>query len=154
MEVLLDKEFCFHDGDSRTNRCVPLRVEREYAALEFRGSYAPKELSDEGRAYPLIREALERYVPEGERRGFEEQWRTRLPLDNLITLSIDHGGEYLGCAHRHAPEQRHVISGGKSSPGFRRSPAAPGDWRVVLNIHGVFTGEVVYHLRVAGLDDL
>jgi hypothetical protein len=65
---------------------------------------------------------------------------------------VDCGERYVGCAHRHTPEQRHIISRHFSSPGFFKTPAAAGAWRAVLNVHAIVSGEVRYHLRVNGLD--
>lgn len=151
MEVLLDETHCFRPEDSKTNFCIAIPVHRDFDSLEFICSYEPKTLADEDIARQSVKEGLEKYVP-AEYREHYGNWRDYLPILNFVTLSVDYGERYVGCAHRHAPEQRHIISREFSSPGFFKTPAAAGAWRAVLNVHAIVSGEVRYHLQVNGLD--
>jgi hypothetical protein len=151
MDIILDRVLCFHPEDSKTNVCVPFSLNRDYGCLELFCSYEPLECDDELFAKRLIEEGLNRFIPP-EYRKPDESWRRFLPLVSLITLSLDASGEYLGSAHRRAPEQRHLISAGHSSPGFFRHAARAGDWRAVINLHSLVNSEVRYHLRILAHD--
>ena len=157
-EVILDKILYLHPEDSKTNVCIPFSLEKRCLSLEFFCSYEPKKCDDRERAKQQILAALESYVPAEyrDRNNWPEScppMESFLPsVVSLITLSVDAPAgklqEYLGCAHRHANEQRLVISAGFSSPGFfRRSPEA-GDWRAVINVHAVVSREVKYRLVI------
>jgi hypothetical protein len=152
VEILLDRLVLLHADDGKTNICVPFPVDRDFTSLEFVYAYRPKGCDDEGLARIMIEEGIRRFVP-------EEYWKSLEPLEqflpsvvSLVTLSIDYNGRYLGCAHRHAPEQRHIISADFSSPGFLRQPARAGNWRAVLNVHSVVSGEVGCRLQVLARD--
>ena len=70
------------------------------------------------------------------------------PIPNLVTISLDYGEEYLGCAHRHAPVQRHSISAGGSSPGFHAAAVRAGGYRLVVSAHCVVTPACEVRVRV------
>jgi hypothetical protein len=148
VEILLDRLFLLHADDAKTNVCVPFPVERDFGSLEFVCGYEPKGYDDEDAARRMIEEGLQRFVPDEYRKSLEPADQFLPAVTSLVTLSIDYGGRYLGCAHRHAPEQRHIISANFSSPGFLRQPALAGDWRAVINVHSVVSRELRYHLRV------
>ncbi|MDR1636382.1 MAG: hypothetical protein LBR93_03505 [Treponema sp.] len=152
MDLLLDRLILLHAGDAKTNVCVPFPVERDFESLEFVCAYGPKGYDDEDAARIMIEDGVRRFVPEEYRKGLEPLDRFLPSVTSLVTLSIDYKGRYLGCAHRHAPEQGHIISGNFSSPGFFRQPALAGNWRAVINVHSVVSGELRYRLRVLARD--
>ena len=61
-------------------------------------------------------------------------------------------GEYVGCAHRHPPQQILTISASGSSWGFAPTAASAGDWRAVLHVQAVVVGTVDYRLRIYGME--
>ncbi|MDR3173661.1 MAG: hypothetical protein LBU19_05380 [Treponema sp.] len=148
MEVLLDRRILLHTADEKTNVPVPFSVTRDFGALEFVYDYEPKGVDDEEAAKGMLRECVRRYVPEEYRKRLEPLDQFLPSVVSLVTLSIDYNGRYLGCAHRHAPKQRHIISANYASPGFFKQPARAGNWRAVLNVHAVVSGELRCHLRV------
>jgi hypothetical protein len=154
MEILLDELFQLHPQDSKTNVCVAVPVPRDFESLEFICSYEPKPLDNEDEARQLLEAGLDRYVPPEYREQYRGTWRKYFPVVSLITLSVDYNGAYIGCAHRHAPEQRHIISAKFASPGFFKHPAAAGNWRAVINVHAVVSSEVRYRLQVYGHDSI
>ncbi|QQO09138.1 hypothetical protein [Breznakiella homolactica] len=151
MKVLLDNLYPLHRDDSKTNVSVEIPLDRDYGCLEFLCSYTPKVLENEAEAKDLIEAGLERFIPPEYRERYGG-WRDYLPVVNLITLSLDHDEIYVGCAHRHNPEQRHIVSADFSSPGFFRHSASAGVWRAVINVHAVVSDETVYHLTVNAYD--
>jgi hypothetical protein len=153
MDVLLDRLILLHARDEKTNVSIPFTVEKDFGSLELVCAYEPKNYDDEEQAKQLIEECVRCHVP-------EKYWKNLEPLDqflpsvvNLVTLSVDYNGCYLGCAHRHAPEQRHIISGNFSSPGFLRQPVLAGNWSAVLNVHAVVSRELRCHLRVLAREE-
>ena len=147
MEVILDLAIHIYPKDEKTNICVPFSLKKNYSTLEIISSYEPKGCEDRERAKEMILRGLEKY-------SFKEDpyrsWESYLPrVVSLITFSVDHKGQYLGCCHRQDNEQRHIISGDFSSPGFfRRAPEA-GDWRVMLNVHALVSRDVCFRFKIA-----
>jgi hypothetical protein len=151
VETLLDQTYIFNAEDSKTNRCIELSVPRDFWGLELLCSYTPKKLQDRDEARRLVEAGLARYVPEKYLSQYGD-WEQYLPVVSLITLSLDYEGVYLGCAHRHAQRQRHIISEEFSSPGFIRQAARSGAWRAVINVHAVVCRNTVYRLAVRGIE--
>jgi hypothetical protein len=151
MEILLDKVYILHGEDAKTNICIPFRLKKDCRAIEVFCAYAPKECPDRELAKRLIDEGINRWVPAEYRKDCGPRERF-LPVVNLVTLSLDYKGRYLGCAHRHTPEQRHIISQDYSSPGFLKQKAAEGNWRVVINVHAVVSDELRYRLKITAHD--
>lgn len=145
------KNFRFTDKDNKTHVAIPFFIDREYAALHVSCQYSPKTVEDINIAEALAREAVQKYFSPLAEEIID--WKQFLPIQNLITLSIDYEQEYIGCAHRHDFCQRHVISSALASPGFIRHRVLPGQWRVVLSIHAVYA-PVDYELIVEAGDDV
>jgi hypothetical protein len=155
MEVLLDRLILLHPDDGKTNVLSPFPVEKDFDALELVFAYEPKGYDDPEAARRMIEACIRRCVPSDQRsdeyrRDLEDLDRFLPSVKSLVTLSLDYDGRYLGCAHRHAPRQRHIISANFSSPGFLRQPARAGNWRAVLNVHAVVGREVRCRLQVLG----
>lgn len=149
MEILLDAVYQLHPHDSKTNLYIDIPVPRDFWCLEFFCSYTPENLEDREQAKELMLMALKKYVPEQFRDQYGD-WESYLPVSNLITLSIDCQDRYLGCAHRHDSEQRHIISADYASPGFYTQAVKKGLWRGVINIHSVVSDPVSCHLTIRG----
>ena len=151
-EIILDEVILLHPEDSKTNVCLSFSLKKNYQSLEFICSYEPKSCDDREKAKQMILEGLEVYAPPEYRERWGP-WESFLPaVVSLITFSLDAPEKYLGCAHRHANEQRHIISGKFSSSGFFRHTPTAGDWRAVINVHAVVSPEVRYHLQIAAID--
>ena len=158
-KIILDRTIILHPEDSKTNVFIPFSLRKDYSSLEFVYSYEPKNCEDREKARELLLKGMETYVPAEYRGrlgsfgspGFIEDF---LPsVVNLLTLSLDAPGRYLGCAHRHAPEQRHTVSAEFSSPGFFRHPPTAGDWRVLINVHAVVSRELRCRLKILAYKD-
>ncbi|MDP3176383.1 MAG: hypothetical protein Q8M76_00680 [Spirochaetaceae bacterium] len=119
--TVLDAELALTPSSSRSSVELPFVLDSPAERLEIDFSYQPKFL--EGR--------------EG-----------ASPIPNLVTISLDYGEEYLGCAHRHAPVQRHLIGAGGSSPGFHAAPVRAGGYRLVVSAHCVVTPACAVRVRV------
>lgn len=151
MELLLQKQFAFTEADVRKNVLLPFRVERDYARLAIHLHYGPKSIRDPEIIMPKIQACVDTYFP-GDFRLTEEDMKEFDQLLNFVTLSLDKDGEYVGCAHRHPPEQTILISEEGSDWGFAPAPAGKGDWRIVLHVQAVVVGTIDYRLEVYGLE--
>ena len=149
MKLVFEKEIRLRPEDSKKNVILPFSVDDEYERLEIHFSYSPKKLEDLPLARQYIEAGLEKYAP-GEYRARYKTWESYLPVVNLITLSLDSSDGYAGCAHRHNPEQNHILSKSGGSPGFIPLKIAKGDWRAVINVHALVTEHCVCTLHVYG----
>lgn len=152
MICLFEKNVILTPSLSKTNVEIPFRITEDHPALMFSAAYSPKSVEDMDLAKREIEAALKKFIPD-ERRDRYGTWEDYAPLVNLVTLSLDRDGHYIGCAHRHAPVQKHIISAGYSSPGFYRCPHTSGDWRAVINVHAVVSPEVRYELKIYALTE-
>lgn len=133
---------------SRTTTYYPFMVGAGCEALRIRFSYAPKALADEAAADAIIDEGFQRYVLPEDRAALNSLRREVKPLVNLVTLSLDAPDGYRGAAHRHDPEQEHVVRAADSSYGFADGPMLPGAWRVGVSAHAVITRPCTVRLTV------
>ena len=152
MRLLFDQTINITAADNKTNIDLPLEITEDNFALFIQTAYTPKVIEDRDLARREIEAGIVRYIPENDRAEFG-RWEDYLPLVNFITLSVDCGDEYIGCAHRHSPVQDHIISPAYSSPGFIRHAVRAGRWNFVLNCHAVVNGTVQYRLRIWGADE-
>lgn len=146
--VILDQVILLHPQDDKTNYILGFEVPAGVQKLRFTCSYSPKTVEDAELAKRAARCSIGRYVPRWQLPLYEERESEEIKLVNLITLSLDCGEDYLGCAHRQAPEQEHVLSAEMSSPGFVRHTPRAGQYRAVLNVHSITSPQVAYRLLV------
>lgn len=149
MKLLFKAGKTLTPADSKTHIPLAFEVPAVLAAMEVRFSYAPKRCEDPALARRLILDGLEKYAPESvaEQPG---RWEDYLPVLNLLTLSLDTPSGYAGCAHRHNPDQRHIIAPGRCSPGFSVPKLEEGLWRAVVSVHCVASSSCVFTLEVYG----
>ena len=119
MELLLDQTFAFTLADVRKNILVPFRVDRDFDHLAICLHYGPKAIRDPEIIMPQIRKCVKTYFPAGYQLT-EADMQEYQELFNFVTLSLDKNGEYVGCAHRHPPQQILTISASGSHSSFRR----------------------------------
>lgn len=151
MDILLKRDLTFTLPDVCKNILLPFGAEKDYDRIIICLRYGPKYITDPAVIRPQIDECVRKYYPPG--KTLTEQDMTEYQqLLNFVTLSADYNGEYVGCAHRHAPEQRIVISEQGSTWGFAPVKAQKGDWRIVLHVQAVVVGQIDYHLAVYGLE--
>ena len=131
------------DND-KTNLLHRFDVPENIKSLTISYSYSPKIFENREKAAAMIRSCFEKY---------DERLTGRpadyLPVNNLITLSVDENGKYRGSAHRQANGQRHIISEDYASPGFFKGEIQPGEWDIMLNAHCVCC-DVDYTITVEG----
>lgn len=117
-------------------------------ALAVRFAYSPKRLEDREKAHALIMDSIVKYTPAAERERVESVWETFMPLQNLITLSLDGPDGHRGAGHHHEPERFVSLSATDATPGYVAGPIASGIWTITLSLHAVVTDVCRYELNV------
>ncbi|MFA5449668.1 MAG: hypothetical protein WC292_04445 [Clostridia bacterium] len=140
--IVLDKSIALTASD--TMRHFPLRfsvgAQPSYMRIFF--AYTPKVFQDREQSIALIRECYARYnVP-------CDNPQSELPLNNLITITLDSPKGRVGCAHRHANNAEYMISNSNSSCGFLRTPIFEGEWEIIVSTHCILSKEVNVAIRV------
>ena len=120
---------------------VPSGIEKLIIDYE----YSPKLLENEAKATELLEKSIEKYLGD----EFSASPEEFMPVKNLITLSLDENGNYLGAAHRQADRQHHEISEEFASVGFEKSKINSGEWQIVLNVH-CCACPVDYTIKITG----
>lgn len=145
MRTIFKKDFQLTPADHQTHLQIPFELKKDYNCLHFHFSYSPKWVED-SRAVVLIEEHLKQVIPESEMAALGNPKRY-LPLENLITLSLDYEQDYIGCHHCKDASQHITISERESTKGFIKQAVQQGNWLVQLNMHCVQSEEV--HLQLA-----
>ena len=148
--ILLEKEFQVFYKDEKTNISFPFDVSEGAELLKITFSYSPKILEDDERANMLIENNIKKDA--GEFANEYTCWDEYKPLKNLITVSVDDPDTYRGCAHRQDKDQIHIIREDFASRGFHKGEIQAGQWKVVLNLHGIVTESVNCRLKVEAGD--
>ena len=150
MKVLLKKSITVTPENEKTNIFLPFSVDEGNERLEIDYRYSPKILEDEEKSRILIKENL---IRDGWNEIAEKgDYKAFMPLKNLITLSLDSPGGYVGAAHRQADVQHHEISENFASVGFDRVKITAGEWILALNLHAVVTDECRCEIEVRGYE--
>ncbi|WP_458127015.1 hypothetical protein [Paenibacillus sp. Z3-2] len=137
---------------SKTHITYQFHLDPHLSLLEIEFRYAPKSWLDKEASQPLILEAIETYSDPAWIELHKQEWEKFYPLQNLLTLSLDSPEGFRGSAHRHDPEQQHVIcqDESKTSPGFIAGEIPSGVWKVTISVHCVVTPDCCYELLVRG----
>lgn len=146
MQLLAHETLTLTRRDDRTNIALPFRLGAPCRALHIDFSYAPKKLCDPAEKRRLLERCRALYSTPAEQARPLDPDAFADPV-NLITLSLDCGARYLGCAHRQ-PNLQHIVIGEPSTPGFLNGAPEPGDWRIVLNAHAIVTETVSVEVHV------
>lgn len=143
--VTLDKSGIITPDMDKTNISFEFEVPDGVSKLDIDYLYSPKTVEDESVALNAVSAALEKYL------GAENTAdpHSFLPVNNLVTLSLDDPEGYRGAAHRQPCEQHIVIGDGCSSPGFSKNAVQGGKWRIMLNVHCCVCN-VSYSLKISG----
>lgn len=148
--LLLSQEFQVTPENEKTNISFPFTVSEGTESLKITFSYDPKILEDDDRANMLIENNIKKDA--GEFANEYTDWDEFKPLKNLITVSVDDTKGYRGCAHRQDKDQIHIIREDFASRGFHKGCPQAGQWKVVLNLHGIVTETVNCKLKVEAGD--
>lgn len=148
MRVIQEQSLNLTEKDHQTNILIPFKIDEKAKKLEIAFSYAP-EIAAEEYALKKIEKALQRYVPDEEKKKWGSVKRY-LPLRNFITLSLMFEDEYIGAYHNKKTIQEVIISDSFSSKGFLKHSIDSGQWELQLNAHCIVSEkiEAVIAIRV------
>lgn len=148
MDILLEETVVLQPEQTRTNVLLPFALSKSYGQMEIFYSYSPKKITDPAEVKILAEQCLSKYLlPEDVPQTVDPE---QYPMGNLVTISLDKGEEFVGAAHRQAPEQHHILSPSFSSPGFRKTEITKGDWRLMINIHALGLQPVTCQVKIVG----
>lgn len=133
---------------SGTHLRIPFQLTADAERMNIRFAYSPKVLEDRERALALLEASFAKYVLPDQQERVAARAETYLPLNNLITVSLDDEHQYRGACHRHDPVQELHLSELHASPGLVRGLIKPGSWTVTLSIHCIVTDACDYRLEV------
>ena len=136
MELLLQKQYKFTLDNVTENGLLPFEVNQDFHTIAVKLSYGPKAIADKDIIMPQIQKCIDKYYPDNVKLS-EEDMNEYQALFNFVTISLDDPDGYLGCAHRHHPEQTITISEDFSTDGFAFKKVQKGTWRVVLHVQAV-----------------
>lgn len=146
MTEVLFRELTLTPENEKTNVPLKFTVPEGAEKLRISYSYHPKTMGDCERAKALIEENL-RKDTHGDRELYPD-YTDFLPLNNLVTLSLDDPDSYRGAAHRQDSVQLHEITREKASVGFIKGDIGKGEWTLTLNVHALVTEECYCSVRV------
>ncbi|HOB63912.1 MAG: hypothetical protein GX095_02870 [Clostridiales bacterium] len=135
----------FTPRDTSGHFRFPFNIDKECRRLTIKYKYSPKTLEDSEYSLRLIDECFRRYGIEAS----EERKAAELPLNNLITISLDSPEGLVGTAHRHLNDARYEISESYSSAGFFPAKITAGEWAVTLSAHAVLSQKVIAEVEVS-----
>lgn len=133
---------------SKSHITYTLHLHHPVDELYIDFDYEPKTLEDEEKAKALIEQGLQSYILPEHLESYSNNWRSYLPLQNLLTLSFDDENGFRGAGHRHDPVQRLMIAEGEASPGLIPGQIPRGQLRVTISLHCVVSDQVRYRLRI------
>jgi len=128
--------------DAYTHIKLPFKVKGTFGSLIINFAYEPKTLADEQKAISLIEEGLAKC---GESIDCAREY---LPVNNLITISLDSPQGYIGAAHRHINKQTHRISNEFADFGFIKTDILTGDWSITISTHYIASSRIAVSLEV------
>ncbi|MCD7722825.1 MAG: hypothetical protein LUH82_02580 [Clostridiales bacterium] len=126
--VIFEKALTLSPKDDKTNIYLKFNVPENIWALVIDYSYAPKILENKEKALEIITKKLQQYGAGGNAEDY-------LPIKNLITLSFDKNGQYIGAAHRQPERQKIEISESFATPGIVKCAVENAAWQIALNVH-------------------
>lgn len=148
MTLILAQQWRLSPQDERRQLKVPFRLTRSYQELRLAFSYTPSQVVP-AEALPVITAALPTAFTATERAKL--QAADFLPLDNLITVSLACGADYLGCYHNKSATQQLWVTGDQASWGLLPHEIAAGPWEVQLSTHCLRSHLAEVNLRIEAI---
>ncbi|HBI64116.1 MAG TPA: hypothetical protein DDX51_03255 [Clostridiales bacterium] len=147
---LLEEVYQWTPQDSQTDASFCFYVSEGMKQIRIRFEFSPGTETDPRLCFPPIEKAMNRYYDSYPRALQPMEKESFLPVKNLITISLDKDGVYLGNAHRWATEQEHLISAEQASLGFLPPEKMAGEWHGMLHLHEILSETCTGHLIVEG----
>lgn len=148
--TLFEQTYHFGPQDTETHVAFSFDCPENTAQLRILLEFSPMVETDEKICRPQIERALEQYYADYPRALQPMDWQQFMPIKNLITLSLDREGEYVGNAHRCSGQQEHHIGTRTASRGFLPVKELRGHWGGMLHLHEVISPCCTARLVVEG----
>ncbi|WP_028559322.1 hypothetical protein [Paenibacillus pinihumi] len=148
MHELLAVEGKLYPSSSKTHITYQFHIPTPLPSLQIDFQYAPKKSEDKSGSRRLIEQSIEQYVHPSMQAAYMDKWEQYMPLQNLLTISVDDPSEFRGSAHRHPEKQSYLLATSSASPGFIPGAILEGIWRITISVHCVVTPDCNYLLRV------
>lgn len=150
--ILYQNRWQWTPEDSATDAEFSFVCPPEIHRLHIAFSYAPGEEASETICRAPVEAAIARYYDRYSHAAEPMETAQFVPVKNLITLSLDHEGQYLGNAHRWAPQQEHRISVESASRGFLPPKEMAGRWRGMLHLHEILSPCCIGVIQIEGVE--
>ncbi len=150
MKVLLERSYAWTPEDAQRDIPFAFCCPSDITELRISFSYAPSLETEEERCRPQVEKALRRYYDCYPHTLQPMDANRFLPVKNLITLSLDKDGVYLGNAHRWDPKQEHILNIEWASRGFVPPKQMAGDWTGMLHLHEIISPCCEAQLKIEG----
>jgi len=151
--ILYERHYNWTPEDTRRDIpfafCCPSNIKR----LMITFTFSPGAEQRPEQCKMAVERALVRYYDRYPRDIQPMQSEQFFPIKNLITLSLERDGVYLGNAHRWQTEQVHILTTKHASRGFEPPCAMEGTWAGMLHIHEILSQVCEGYLRVEGSED-
>jgi hypothetical protein len=147
MDTLLFIEEIVTPSDSKKHIRYPFEVRNGGFPLHIEFSYSPKQETNMEKAKGLIIGGLKKYTLKS-LDELEEIWQSYLPLQNLLTLSLDAPEGFRGDGHRPPSHQKIILTETTATEGFFPGKISKGQWLLTLSLHAVVTEECHLTIRI------
>lgn len=148
--ILLEQRYVWGPEDSQHDVPFAFDCPEHIALLRIRFAYEPGKEEAREICLPPIEQALTRYYDSYPRTMQPMAAEQFLPIKNLITISLEREGVYLGNAHRWAPEQEHELTTKHASLGFVPPERLSGRWNGMLHLHEILSPRCTATLQIEG----
>ncbi len=147
----MKKNLVLTKADTKTNITLPFEMKEEYDYISIQFQYTPDKCEDRHQFEKGVSIVKDRYF-KGNTEEIQQniKWEKYFPMKNLLTISLDLDGEYLGNAHRWDSNQFIKIGKEESTRGFYKVKKIKGSWNIMIHVHGINTQECKVKLRVEG----
>lgn len=147
MEKILHEELILYKVDEKTHKKIKFNIEKKMKKLIIEFQYSPRIASEKNCIIEAFKEENCEMTFEESLFYKEKYLNEDEELKNLVTLSLYNEEEYIGCAHRSIDKKSIIISPEESTPGFKNTKVKPGQWEIVLSVHGFNTDRVNISLK-------
>ena len=148
--LLFEQDYRWTPTDAQHDVPFAFTCPEGTAEVRLYFTYGPgKETADEI-CRPQVEKALTRYYDCYPRELQPMQTDRFLPVKNLITISLDKDGQYVGNAHRWDTDQTHILTTETASRGFTPPACLDGAWSGMLHLHEVISPACTGTLRIEG----
>ncbi len=151
--VLLEQSYQWTPEDTGQDVLFAFTCPPEIQSVLIRFWFSPGSEYAEAICKQQIEDALTRYYDRYPREIQPMKADQFMPIKNLITISLEREGIYLGNAHRWAPKQEHLLTVERASLGFVPPESIEGCWTGMLHLHEIISPCCTGDLRIEGRTD-